>query len=55
MPDGAHAYVNAENDGSIGYLDTVKNVLVIALKDIRDHLAASGHVVSLIFLLEYFL
>jgi YVTN family beta-propeller protein len=28
MPDVKHAYVNAENDGAIGYLDTVKNVLI---------------------------
>ena len=28
MPDGKHAYVNAENDGAIGYLDTVKNLLI---------------------------
>jgi YVTN family beta-propeller protein len=28
MPDGKHAWVNAENDGAIGYLDTVKNILI---------------------------
>ena len=25
MPDGAHAYVNAENDGTVLLLDTIKN------------------------------
>ena len=35
-------------------VSTVKNVLVVALKEIRDHLGASGHVVSLIFILQRF-
>jgi RNA polymerase sigma-70 factor (ECF subfamily) len=34
---------------------TVKNVLVVALKDIRSHLAAAGHIVSLLYILERFL
>lgn len=33
-------------------VSTVKNVLVIALKEIRDYLSASGHVVSLLFILR---
>lgn len=32
-------------------VNTVKNTLVTALKEIRDHLAAAGHIVSLIYLL----
>ncbi|TDX00810.1 sigma-70 family RNA polymerase sigma factor [Dinghuibacter silviterrae] len=35
-------------------VSTVKNVLVIALKEIRDHLSASGHVVSLLYILQHF-
>jgi|RhiMetdeSRZDD1v2_1073273.scaffolds.fasta_scaffold14227_3 RNA polymerase sigma-19 factor, ECF subfamily len=33
---------------------TVKNVLVTALKEIRSHLAASGHVISLLYILLMF-
>ena len=35
-------------------VSTVKNVLVVALKEIRDHLAASGHVISLLVILQQF-
>jgi RNA polymerase sigma-70 factor (family 1) len=35
-------------------VSTVKNVLVLALKEIRSHLAESGHVVPLIYLLLHF-
>jgi RNA polymerase sigma-70 factor (family 1) len=35
-------------------VSTVKNVLVSALREIREHLAASGHVVGLLYLLEHF-
>ena len=34
---------------------TVKNVLVTALKEIRDHLTDSGHWISLLYLLVHFL
>ncbi len=35
-------------------VSTVKNVLVLALKEIRSHLAESGHVFPLIYLLLHF-
>jgi RNA polymerase sigma-70 factor (ECF subfamily) len=35
-------------------VSTVKNVLVVALKEIRDHLSASGHVISLLVILQRF-
>lgn len=35
-------------------VNTVKNVLVTALKEIRNHLAAAGHVISLLYVLIMF-
>lgn len=36
-------------------VSTVKNTLVTALKDIRNHLTANGHIISLILLLKKYL
>jgi len=36
-------------------VQTVKNVLVTALKEIRDQLTAAGHLMSLLYLLHHFL
>ena len=35
-------------------VNTVKNVLVVALKEIRESLAASGHIIGLLAVLQFF-